>query len=119
MRELRAFVVHGGDSGEEAGVVFASSEIRARARGRHALTDVSDPIAEEWSTVTVVPEGAQDGDLADTDYLRAHGWDSEDWDSCTSCGLSDPSYGENPKWKVCSDCECCGECGHHIDCKEY
>lgn len=116
---LKAYVVHDGDPGEHALLVFAATGQEARVTG-HGHEDMGkdgffsvraerrkehDPLVRPEATKAYVEDRLE--------TLRVAGWQFEDGTTCPCCGLSDC---DDDRWRACDECEYCPECGHEADC---
>lgn len=115
---MKAYMVHDGDPGENAALVFARTAAQARKLG-YLHNDIG---SDGW--ITLRTERKPDADrlipadvnepylVTDTRVLREAGWSIEGDMLCASCGLATMD-GEFP---LCEYCEQCAECGHADDC---
>jgi len=111
-------MVHDGNPGENAALVFARTAAQARKLG-YLHNDIG---SDGWITLRaerkpdadrLIPADANESYLVtDTRVLREAGWSCEGDLLCASCGLATMD-GEFP---LCDDCEQCAECGHADDC---
>jgi hypothetical protein len=115
---LKAYLVHDGEPSELAVLVFANNAQEARKTGyghddvghegfihvRANRRQVMDRLLDQSKTEPYV-------EYRQT-LLRAAGFCFEGDSSCCVCGL----YSFDGAFPVCSECDCCSECGHDENC---
>jgi hypothetical protein len=116
---LKAYMVHDGDPGQHALLIFAEKAPQARIMG-YGVEDLGC----DGGWLSMVAKRRPDLDayadqqalkpyIAPLAVMRQAGWTSEYGHQCSCCGLDDFDRDE---WAVCSECDRCPECGHEDDC---
>jgi hypothetical protein len=118
---LRAYIVHDGDPGEHALLVFAATGQDARVIG-NGTEDIGcegflNVRAERRESLDMyVRQGTEKAYVEQQlETLRVAGWQFENGASCPCCGLSDC---DDDRWRACGECEYCPDCGHDDDCTQ-
>ncbi len=114
MSDLKAYMVHDGEPGEEALLVIAGTAREARNCAWDSLTDCEFILAKA-DRVTHADEhiaGLPAGIVHDIRIQRLCDWRTEGDSSCDGCGL----YTMDGQFPLCEDCYMCEDCGHHPDC---
>lgn len=116
---LKAYMVHDGDPGEQALLVFADNGQKARVVGN----GVDDIGCEGFLTVKAERRKDLDKHLrkdAAKPYveqrrgvLRLAGWR---WGGSEDCIICDLNGCDDPQFEPCEECHQCPECGHAADC---
>lgn len=121
MPNLKAYIVYeDGFREEHSTLVFAESSSKARSLAFYQsdLEAISffSLRANRLSRVDTLARKQEPYIEHELEILREAGFQFEDGRSCDSCGLNDC---DDERWRVCTECGQCRECGYEDGCDNH